>query len=236
MTARFARIPIRAAALHLGAQDFRVLICIAGHADRDGRAHPSQRLIASFTGISRPNVAHSIARLQRAGLLQRHRNKRADGGWDQSAYHILFDDPRVLSTETPAVVFGDNGVLFPDTLGCCFQRHTEQSHRTESQNRLRGAPYADNDSAVAWFEHFWRAYPDRGPHPNPKKPAREKFLAAIKKGVDPAVIICSAEAYTAYAASITDRSKVAQAVTWLVQERYGDEVAPARPATRAGMI
>jgi len=181
MTARFARIPIRAAALHLGAQDFRVLICIAGHADRDGRAHPSQRLIASFTGISRPNVAHSIARLQRAGLLQRHRNKRADGGWDQSAYHILFDDPRVLSTETPAVVFGDTGVLFPDTLGCCFQRHTEQSHRTESQNRLRGAPYADNDSAVAWFERFWRAYPDRGPHPNPKKPARESSWRPSKR-------------------------------------------------------
>jgi hypothetical protein len=86
------------------------------------------------------------------------------------------------------------------------------------------------------FERFWRAYPSRGEHPNPKKPARDTFLAVIKKGVDPAVIIRAAEVYSAYAASITDRSKIAQAMTWLTQERYGDDVPLARPISRPGMI
>jgi hypothetical protein len=203
---RFARVPIRAARLRLRAQDLSVLICISGHANGDGIARPSQGRIASLTGIGRPHVAHSIARLEQAGLLRRHRHKSERGDWDNSTYEILFDDP---------------------------------SQRTEAENRGRDAPSPrGDDRAVSEFDRFWRAYPHRGEHPNPRKPANLEFDAAVKKGVDPTVIIRGAEIYAAYvAANITDRSKVAQAITWLGQERWADQQQPPEtPRMRAGMI
>jgi Helix-turn-helix domain len=246
MTARFARIPIRAAGLRLGAQDFRVLICIAAHANGDALARPSQNRIASITGISRSHVADAIARLESAGLLRRNRHRSPRGDWDTSEYEILFHDPAagvfppegtsVFRPEGTGVPSRGTGVFPPEGQGCSLQRDTEQSHRTEPQNIRRAAPCADDDAPIIWFELFWRAYPSRGPHPNPKKPAQQKFLVAIKKDVDPAVIIRGAEAYAGYSASISDRSKVAQAVTWLGQERYRDKVEPARRAMHAGMI
>jgi len=48
------------------------------------------------------------------------------------------------------------------------------------------------------FERFWAAYPDRTPHPHPKKPARILFLAVLKKGADLEAIIRGAENYAAY--------------------------------------
>ena len=95
-----------------------------------------------------------------------------------------------------------------------------------------------SDSADKQFDSFWRAYPSRGGHANPKKPAREKFAAAVKHGVDPALIIRAAENY---AASIkrngTSALHTAQALTWLSQCRWEQYGAPEEPEPpRAGMI
>ena len=45
------------------------------------------------------------------------------------------------------------------------------------------------------FDEFWRSYPSRGRHSNPKKPARAKFDAALTRGVAAADIIHGAENY-----------------------------------------
>jgi len=241
MTARFARIPLRAAGVRLGAQDFRVLICIAAHANGEGMARPSQGRIAWITGIRRSHVADAIARLERAGLLRRNRHRSASGDWEISEYEILFDDgvgvfppqgvgvPCSWNRDVPS---SGTGVFPPAGQGCSPYGDTEQSHRTESENKGRDAPRAESD-----FDKFWKAYPPRGPHPNPKKPARLKFEAAVKDGTDPDTIIRAARAYARYAETITDRSKVTQALTWLSQERYADEPAKPEPVTlRVGMI
>jgi hypothetical protein len=71
------------------------------------------------------------------------------------------------------------------------------------------------------FEAFWRAYPSRSPHPNPKKTALAKFKAAIKAGTAPNIIIAGAERYARYvAAERIDPRYIAQAATWLNQERW----------------
>ncbi len=71
------------------------------------------------------------------------------------------------------------------------------------------------------FEEFWRAYPSRRPHSNPKKPARAKFEAAVKRGVAPVDIIRAAQNYASYVEREgTDPKYVAQALTWLNQERW----------------
>ena len=75
------------------------------------------------------------------------------------------------------------------------------------------------------FEEFWKAYPKRD-GANPKKPARKKFDDAVKAGHDPGAIIAGAERYREYMRSKGQEGTqyVAQAVTWLNQARWEDEL------------
>jgi hypothetical protein len=198
---RFAAVPLHAATLSgLGAHDLRVLIAIAGHANGDGKAHPSLARIAALTGLDRRHVPRSIARLEDAGLLRRNRRKGERGGWDRSTYEIVFEEP--------------------------VSRNTPES---------AGAPVND---ARDEFDVFWRAYPTRSPHDNPMKPAALKFAAAVKRGVEPEVIIAGARRYADYARhNISDRKYIKQAVHWLSAELWNEKYGPAEPAPlRAGMI
>ncbi len=74
---------------------------------------------------------------------------------------------------------------------------------------------------IRQFEIFWRTYPSRRPHSNPKKPARAKFEAAVKRGVAAADMVRGAEHYAAYVErERTDPKYVAQAQTWLNEDRW----------------
>jgi hypothetical protein len=74
----------------------------------------------------------------------------------------------------------------------------------------------------AWAA-FWKRYPSRGPHGNPKKPAHDKFVQAMKRGADPDAIMRGVENYAkAVAAAGVDFRHVAQAATWINQERWND--------------
>ena len=77
------------------------------------------------------------------------------------------------------------------------------------------------------FGEFWSAYPSRGESPNPKKPALEKFLAAVKDGVPPSEIIDGAKRYASAVISMkTEPQFVKQATTWINQrcwEQYKDQ-------------
>jgi hypothetical protein len=73
------------------------------------------------------------------------------------------------------------------------------------------------------FDRFWKAYPKREGS-NPKKPALDKFSQKIKK-YDPETIIEKAHKFNlSQGGKIT--SFVPQAVTWLNQERFNDELEP----------
>lgn len=79
-------------------------------------------------------------------------------------------------------------------------------------------------ATAAAFEEFWSVYPKRGDGDNPKKPAAKKFLALTLSGTDPMSIIESAKRYSANCDKRKDTGTryVAQAVTWLNQERFSD--------------
>lgn len=82
------------------------------------------------------------------------------------------------------------------------------------------------------FEEFWKAYPKR-PN-NPKKPARLKFEAACKRGVDPEAMIAGARGYAGHIEAESQRddwqpSFVAQAETWLNQEAWEEWASPKNP-------
>lgn len=78
------------------------------------------------------------------------------------------------------------------------------------------------------FERFWKAYPHRGDASDPKAPARDKFDRAVKGGCDPEAIIAAAGRYAEIErkAGRAGTDKVAQAVTWLNQRRWGDYAEP----------
>jgi uncharacterized protein YdaU (DUF1376 family) len=95
-----------------------------------------------------------------------------------------------------------------------------------SAPRVNGSGRED---AASQFEIFWQVYPRRSA--NPKKPAREKFAAAIRRGISPAAIILGAKNY---AAEIEREGKtgtrfVAHAKTWIAQERWADYQTASQP-------
>lgn len=73
------------------------------------------------------------------------------------------------------------------------------------------------------FEEFWRAYPKRD-GANPKQPAQKKFLAALKSGNSSEDIIAGARRYASEckAKRLEGTPMVAQAMTWLNQQRWTD--------------
>ena len=106
----------------------------------------------------------------------------------------------------------------------------------EQTNHIR----ASDDESADWFERFLRVYPDRGDQTSPKKAAREKFIAAVKSGADPAAIVRGAENYRRVMARHEGEARrfVKQPANWLTQglwEQYQAQPAPARPKF-GGMI
>jgi len=88
-------------------------------------------------------------------------------------------------------------------------------------------------SALSEFDTFWQSYPSRQSYGNPKKPALAKFTAAVKNGAPPEDIIRGAQNYAAHVRGERIEPKyVAQAQTWLSQERWA-EYQSAMPASEA---
>lgn len=110
----------------------------------------------------------------------------------------------------------------------------QRNHRARKHVSAYRADNADTKTNVAPqqtaddFEEFWKAYPKRGSASNPKKPAKDKFERAVKAGADPKVIIAAARRFHEIErkAGRAGTEKVAQAVTWLSQQRWNDYPAP----------
>ena len=78
------------------------------------------------------------------------------------------------------------------------------------------------------FEEFWEAYPKRDGD-NPKLPAKMKFDALVKTGVDPQTLIDGAKAYAdeARRKGQIGTQYIAHALKWLTQQRWADAAAAA---------
>ena len=97
------------------------------------------------------------------------------------------------------------------------------------QNRTDKKTYMDGRDATRPvlsdpFDEFWGAYPKRDGS-NPKHPAKKKFLAAVKSGVEAESIIAGARRYAGDLASkqIVGTPYVKQAVTWLNARMWEDQ-------------
>ena len=111
------------------------------------------------------------------------------------------------------------------------------TNREESSSPLT-PPRASEFESCFSFEEFWRLFPAREGE-NPKKLAQLEFDKALKRGVDPAAIICGAANYANWVdrhLRRADRRFVPQAARWLREERWNDyQEIPRAPPRRLGM-
>lgn len=119
----------------------------------------------------------------------------------------------------------------PDAAATQQRRKEEEPKEPKKEEKnIRAVADATRPAEPDPFEEFWKSYPKRD-GANPKAPARKKFLAHIKSGVDPQIIISGARRY---AAEMRTKGQfatpyVAQAITWLNQQRYDDYRPPPGP-------
>jgi hypothetical protein len=201
--------------------------------------------IADMTGIGRGDVPRSISRLEKLGLLKRQ--SRA-GHSAVNVYIVILNGEEVSVPEPTGVSNDADRMSAPMLTGCQQIRPLNVStgadqtdhQQTNEQNHARRASRMRaivSEDGASEFEVFWQVYPSRSPHANPQKLAREALETALKRGIGPRVIIRGAENYAACVElNAIDRRYVAQAVTWLRQERWNDhQQAPAPLRLRAGM-
>jgi hypothetical protein len=105
----------------------------------------------------------------------------------------------------------------------CPETETETETETEEEKTPHRPP-AGGRADEEFFVSFWTAYPKRD-GANPRKPARDRFRSACKSGADPDAIVAGAVSYRRHceAKGIVSTPYVAQATTWLNQQRWLDE-------------
>ena len=236
-SSRFSIVPARAVEdRRLSAPAFRVLAALGTYSDKDGWCWPSLTTLATQLGTKRPVVHRNVQDLAKLGYLEIKRTQRRDGGNATNRYRLLFDRAlfvvRDQLSEAEQEVKG--GAVTVAVTGGCHPGGDTLSP-PEGYTILTNAP-RELDSYGRFakhFEEFWRKYPSRSPHSNPKKPAKQKFETAAKRGVPVEVIIRGAENYAAYVARETDDARfIAQAVTWLNQERWTEYQKPFKEPVR----
>jgi Helix-turn-helix domain len=230
---RYGCVPQRVLDLvpQLRQRTMRVLVGLCGFADRNNHAWPSLATLGRRTKIDRRHVANEVGELVRRGLITRERRGKTnyytilhEAGDTQAgvSQHPRDTEPGVRVT--PAQVSATDTQAGAQT-DHSFNKPDEQTDSSGADpTRVKGASSKKKSEEEAAFEEFWKVKPSRGERDNPKKPAREKFNAAVKHGADASAIIAGAKVWAyAVAKNGTDPKYVPMAKTWLHQERWNTE-------------
>ncbi len=217
----FSIIPTAAVFDHrLSHADVRVLAALGAHADKNRRCWPATATLATETGMSERHARTSLRNLENIGYVEtesrpgqssiyRIPRKHTAGAPRNSAAGVE-PNPGSILPEPRNQAAGDPGTVVPPN-----DTKNDNKNGVSGKNQT-GVPVSDQQ-----FGAFWRNYPSKGRHPNPKKPARTKFEAALKRGVSGWDIIRGAQNFAAYVEREgTDPKYVPQAKTWLNQERW----------------
>ena len=229
--------------------DLAVLCALGAYANRSSRCWPATTTLAKDIRISTRMVRRCLRNLEDCGFLHTEHQKGqrsvytvARGGADPG--HPGSGVPRTYSDTTPdtQVPGLDVDPGHPGSGGADTQVPGTPDTQVPPKDTIKDTTeHTDGVSAApVEFDTFWQLYPSRRPHSNPKKPALAKFEAAVKNGTPPANIIRGAENYAAYIRQEhTEPKYVAQAQTWLSQERwteYQTEIPPSAGAYGSDVI
>ena len=199
----------------IGSAELRVLCAIAAYADRAGKCWPATTTVASKLGVTDRRVRSCLRKLESCGHLKtEHRPGQ------RSTYLICREAPNPGTS--PSGVEENPGTS-PSAPPEAHLPGTPEPHlppKVVTKVITERTPTVAS-LAAEQFEVFWKTYPTRRDHSNPKKPARAKFDVALKRGIAAADIIRGAENFAAHVErEHTNPKYVAQAQTWLSQERW----------------
>ena len=223
MTGQLSIIPGAAAEdPAISAPAYRLLGLLAAHADKDGYCYPSVGRLAEKSRLGERWVKRLLN-----GLVATPYLVAAKRPGRSTVYQVITKGVVPQTTRGPS----DHRSHRPPGGGPTDPKGVvpQTTHKDTTKDKPKDTTKGDE-----FFKRFWTAYPNRKPHTNPKKPAREKFLAVLKKGTDPETIIRGAENYAAY---IRQEGKepqyVAQATTFLNKEYWADYQTRPKPVFKA---
>jgi len=205
------------------ARDVAIVLLYRQMNGRTGRCYPAIATLMEETSLDRRSVQRAIIELKKSGWWQVDGRGRGAGRGHANSYRPILEKSVVYDA-----FLRPEKASFLSRKGVVSDAPTRKNREEDSPpSPSRGC---EGPSAMA---DFWRAYPSRAPHPNPRKPAQRSFEAALKRGADRAAIVRGAENYSRYVDEhVADRRHVAQAVTWLNQERWKDHQQPPEPVRR----
>jgi hypothetical protein len=191
-----------------------VLLALARHANNKTHiAWPSIDTLASLSRIDRRNVIRHLQALVKMGEIEVAEDRKGK----TTKYRITCGNTITCDEITTGDVDGERGDETVTTGGDASATRTVTVELLEE-------PLPPISPPTDAFETFWSISPKRTGG-NPKAPALKSFTKAIKRGVDPNVILDGARKWRAQCEGegILGTKFVPQAVTWLNQERWNDE-------------
>lgn len=205
-----------------------VLLVLADRAGGDGGfndACPSQKTIAGITQMSGSSVKRHLRALESRGLIVRG-NQRVTESFREDRRPVVWNLNKSMTRERGVTAMSPRSLVSPGSnrasRGVTAMTYEPSLIEPSLDGASGDAPKVRNDYPED-FQAFWSAYPSRGKHPNPKKPAFTKWKAAIKK-ISPDDLLAAVKAFAASELP-DDRQMIPQAVTWLSQERWEEQAA-----------
>jgi hypothetical protein len=217
-----------------------VHLCIADSANdqHDNELWMSLDTISKKARVSRRSAYTAIRELLDVGLLEELRapvdaNGKPTG--KPGLYRFLFPDVAVVfetrrksRQATIAHLDDERQATIAEgqaTIAHGVGNHCSQSQETPSRTQTKSSSSRDVELRLApvvadLFDVFWAKYPKRVG----KKDARTAFERALKKKVDPGVLIAGAEAYARRCQNEGTESRfIKYPQAWLNGERWNDE-------------
>lgn len=202
-----------------------VLLVLADRAGGDGGfkdACPSQKTIGEITQMSSSSVKRHVRALESRGLIVRG-NQRVTSGFREDRRPVVWNLNRSMKrssdTSRGVTAMSPRSRMSPGSNRASRGVTAMTYEPSLIEPSLKGASDAPKrNDYPSDFEEFWKHYPSRGKHPNPKKSAFSKWKTAIKT-TDADTLITAVKAY-ASSGLPEDRQMIPQAATWLSQERW----------------
>lgn len=198
-----------------------VLVCLADYADHEGVAWPSVPVLAKEVQVSQRTIQRTLRALEAEGLIETDVGTRQDGGRTSNRYRLAMTPvtvchPPVTESHRPPVT----GVTPPVTL--LSPANDPPLEPTPSDEGVRAL-------AKVSFEDWWSAYPAK----IGKRTAAAAFEKAVRRirqtGERDAQAVLTAGLHRSRAsAQWNDPTyRPPNPATWLDQDRWLDEYAPA---------
>ena len=201
-----------------------VLLALADFANPQGECWPAVATIAEKTRMTDRGVQKILKRLIEAKRI----SVTVGGGRRNCNLYRILQNPE---QETPNTVHPEHGS--PRT-----PEHKPRTRGRETPNRRSpepsgtvNEPSVERDARASGFSEFWDVYPHRGEARRKRKDAEALYQRLVRDGVPEPDILDGAARYRSDGR--VQRGYARDAVTWLSQRGWEDEIEPARPKAKA---